>query len=67
MTSSGDCRYLQFPQEVKACCRFNLLGVQVQCQDKDCEDHWRHNPQGHFGHNKWAAKRYTDGHVGYIL
>ena len=30
--------------------------MQVQCQDEDCEDHWSHDPQGHFGHNKWAAE-----------
>lgn len=37
--------------------------MQVQCQDKNCEDHWSHDPQGHFGHNKRAAERMTSSEI----
>ena len=41
--SFGRSSYLQLPQEVEACSRLHLLGVQVEGEDKHREDDGRHD------------------------
>lgn len=48
---------LKFPEEIQPCSGFHLLGMQVQCQDKDSNDDRGHNLQRHScGHWGAAAK-----------
>lgn len=45
---------LEFPEEIKPCSGFHLLGMQIQCQDKDCNDDRGDNLQRDSCHH-WRA------------
>lgn len=48
---------LKFPEEIKPCSGFHLLGMQVQCQDKDSNDDRGHNLQCHSCCHRGAAAK----------
>lgn len=48
---------LKFPEEIKPCSGFHLLGMQVQCQDKDSNDDRCHNLQRNSSRHWGAAAK----------
>lgn len=44
--------HLKFPKEIKPRCRFHLLSMEVDGQDKHCDDYRGHDFQGHSGHTR---------------